>query len=163
MLLSILAVNSAGFYIYYVLQLRQIHAEKREQIKRLPDDALQILKLTASEYQKARVDEHEVKVDGKMYDISRVEIKDNSVWVYCLHDADEDNLIALLAKVISVPLKDKSSMPVSILQFLSLSFITSNHTIDFYNSSKIVVPKTGYQLPLSTYVQSINLPPPRVS
>jgi hypothetical protein len=82
----ILFINSTGFYVYYILQLKRIHAEMREQMKHLPADQLDVLHLSYQEFLDARVEEHEVKVKGKMYDIARIEQSGDRVTVFGLHD-----------------------------------------------------------------------------
>lgn len=94
----------------------------RAELKNLRAEKLELIKLTSAEFKKVRVEEHEVKVNGKMYDIARIEIKGDDYYVYCLHDEAEDSLLALLDKILSLPLKDKNA-PAQVLKFSSLIFI----------------------------------------
>jgi hypothetical protein len=123
LILAILLMNTAGFYVYYAVQLQQIRYEMRQVLKLLPDHALEVLTLSHAAYNAAKVEEHEVRVQGKMYDIARIAVSGDSVKVFCIHDAKEDNLVIFLAEIVSKPLKDRSSMPGTILEFLSLIFL----------------------------------------
>src|SRR5687768_14442658 len=104
---AILAVNGTGFYVYYFLSLQNIRREMRERLKLTADEELEILTLVAEDYKQAIADDHEVKVNGKMYDVARIKTLGDSVVVYCTHDEKEDDLLAFAAAIFSMPLKDK--------------------------------------------------------
>jgi hypothetical protein len=133
----------------------------RAQLKELPSEKLQLLKLSPTAFKEAKVDEHEIKVNGKMYDISRIEKAGDTLLVYCLHDEAEDNLLAFLNKILSLPLKDKNA-PSQVLKFTSLTFIlpsTPNfHPLPGIQSST----NTLYKVGISTFVPSLDSPPPKV-
>lgn len=120
--LVIFLAHFAGFYLYFFTQLQLVRQEMRAKLKELPADELELLILSAEEYKHAKVEEHEVKVQGKMYDIARVTEQSDSVLIYCVHDAAEDNLLAFLDKILSLPLKDKS-VPQGVLHFYTMCFL----------------------------------------
>lgn len=158
--LSIFLVHFAGFYIYFFVQLRQVRQEMRLKLKAFPEEKLELIKLSAAEYQKAKVEDHEIKVDGKMYDIARVEKQEEQIFVYCVHDAAEDNLLAFLDKILSLPLKDKN-IPSDVLQFFSLNYLRTQwsfFTPEFYISQAF----TPYAETLSQFTSAKITPPPKV-
>jgi hypothetical protein len=161
-ILSILLINTAGFYVYYAVQLRQIHTEMRQALRLRPDDQLEVLRLTKKKYAEVRVDEHEVKVNGKMYDIARVKVSDDSVIVYALHDEKEDNLLALMGEIISKPLKDRSSMPVAIVQFLTLLFVQPHAVTEFF-SVKAGIFASEYRFSIQAATPIMESPPPKTA
>jgi Fic family protein len=160
-MLVILLVNGTGFYIYYIIQLQSIKAEMRQALKRRPDHELEILTLTQRQFEDALVEEDEIRVAGKMYDIARIERSGDDLRIYCLHDEKEENLLALLQEIVSKPLKDRSSMPVAIMDFLALNFILPFEDIVFKNSSTAIQSGSFYQLPLDKFFHDILTPPPR--
>jgi hypothetical protein len=135
LLLAILVINASGFYVYYVVQLQMIHVEMRRALQQKPDKELEVLVLTREEFAEARVEEHEVKVDGKMYDIARTKPDGDKIKIFCLHDAKEDDLLAFLDEIVSRPINQTNSMANSAFQFLSLIFIIPEE----YNSESIIV------------------------
>ena len=160
LVLILFLAHFAGFYIYFAVQLKQVRQEMRSQLRNLPTEELKLLTLTPEEFQKARVEEHEVKVDGKMYDIARVEKRDNVILVYCLHDAAEDNLLAFLNKILTLPLKD-SHIPSGILHFYSLNYLPAHWS--FIVPEVIpTTPFTAYTEMISQYNAVIISPPPKV-
>lgn len=160
LVLILFLAHFAGFYIYFVVQLKQVRQEMRSQLRNLPTEELDLLTLTPEEFQKARVDEHEVKVDGKMYDIARVEKRDNTILVYCLHDAAEDNLFAFLNKILTLPLKD-SHVPNGVLHFYSLNYLPA-HWSFIVPEVMPSTPFTVYSEMISEYSPVIIGPPPKV-
>lgn len=160
LVLCLFLAHFAGFYIYFFVQLRHVRKEMRAQLKYLPEEQLQLIKLSTTEYKKAKVDEHEIKVNGKMYDIARIQVKTDSVLVYGLHDKAEDSLLAFLDKILSLPLKDKNA-PNQVLKFTSLSFIVPE--VLQHNTSRCVIPvaKTGYLVSHTQFIHNPVSPPPK--
>jgi hypothetical protein len=155
-------VNGAGFYMYYAIQLQQIRTEMREALKVAPIDSLQVLILTTEQYKTSKVDEHEVRVNGKMYDIARIKLIQNKVHVYCIHDKDEDNLIVFLSEIISKPLKDKNNIPQPILKFLALSYLLPENVDVLLYVTEPVLNYATYRFTEITFQNRIKSPPPRV-
>lgn len=162
LVLCLFLAHFAGFYIYFFVQLSQVRKEMRAQLKYLPEDQLQLIKLSTAEYKKVKVDEHEVKVKGKMYDIARIriQVESDSVFVYGIHDKAEDSLLAFLDKILSLPLKDKSG-PHQVLKFAYLTFIVP--VVLQHNISRSVIPvtETGYLVSQTTFIQHPDSPPPK--
>jgi hypothetical protein len=159
-ILCLFLAHFAGFYVYFFIQLTQVRQEMRAQLKHLPADQLQLIKLSNEEYKKAKVDEHEIKVDGKMYDIARMYTEADTIFIYAIHDEAEDNLLAFLDRILSVPLKDKSA-PNQILKFTTLTFIVP--ALLQHNPSRCVIPvaETGYLASHITFIQLPDSPPPK--
>jgi hypothetical protein len=160
LVLILFLAHFAGFYIYFVVQLKQVRHEMRNQLRNLPAEELELLTLTPEEFQNAKVEEHEVKVDGKMYDIARVEKREGKILVYCLHDAAEDNLFAFLNKILTLPLKD-SHVPNGILHFYSLNYLPA-HWSFIVPEVMPTTPFTVYTEMISEYSAAIAVPPPKV-
>lgn len=159
-LLLILGVNTAGFYVYYALELQRIRSAVRDEIKSLPIDQLQYFRFTRTLYDDLRVGDDELKVDGKMYDIAQITFSGDEVVIYALHDEDEDNLLILVSEILSKPIDAKSSIPPEVLHFLSLVFVPE--TFDFpiaqFCSGKNEV---VYNFSISAFHNTIETPPPR--
>lgn len=122
-LLLLMAVNLAGFYGYFVLRMKEIHTEAREALKRLPETSLQRFEFSTAEYRSIRVEDHEIRVNGKMYDIARTERTADAVVVWALHDEAEDDLFAFINKVMDNAAQDDHQAPKDFTQFLSLQFL----------------------------------------
>ena len=160
-MLAVLSLNSAGFYVYYAVQLQKNRAEMRERLQFLPIDQMETLILSHEEYLESRVDDHEVKVKGKMYDIARVEETGDSVYIFCIHDEKEDNLLSLCSELIGKPLESSSAMPGAIVKFIGLHFIIFEEETCFTTISVAVAELPRYFFSACSPVTDIPTPPPR--
>lgn len=158
--LSILLIQVGGCYIYFVGRLATIRTEMHEQLKYLPEEQLTRFQFTVTEFKKARVEDHEIKVDGKMYDIARVTKQADQILVLALHDEAEDNLLAFLSEMVSRSANDKKPVPVEVEQLLTLSFLPVSLATPQNRYSKINH-LTPYCKSCSTVYFTLELPPPR--
>ena len=158
--LSVLLLQVAGSYVYFIVRLAGIRNEMREQLKHKPDEELTLLTLTHDDYRKAKVNDHEVKVNEKMYDIARIVVQHENVLVYALHDEAEDNLLALLGEMVKRSSKDKKPVPSQLIQLLTLQFVVVENKIPALAGIS-VIHTTPYQVFLPSFISIIENPPPR--
>jgi hypothetical protein len=156
----ILLLQVAGSYVYFMVRLAGIRQEMREQLKNKPDEELTLLKLTQEEYKISRVEDHEVKVNGRMYDIARITVKDNHVLVYALHDEAEDNLLAFLNEMVDRSSKDKKPVPPQLLNLLTLQFVIIETSTPSQTGIQIEH-LTPYLTAVSAVDGGLEAPPPR--
>jgi hypothetical protein len=154
-------LHFTGFYIYFVLRLSEIHQEIRSQLKELPTEKLQIIKLSKREFQKAKEGDGEVKVDGKMYDIARIEVINENVLLYVIHDEAEDNLLSFLDEVLKNASRDKKQLPSGVFAFISQAALSAVLSLPT-NSYKIrEATSSGYLLQLTNFYPQLEVPPPK--
>lgn len=122
LILVLLLVNMAGFYGYFIIRLQEIHEESRQAISALPGSQLEKFYFTKVAFQRARVDDREIRVEGKMYDIAFIRNVDDGLMVFALHDDAEDDLLAFISEVMSNASKDGKA-PIVFSQFTSLQFV----------------------------------------
>jgi len=158
--LSLLLVQVGGCYIYFVGRLAAIRAEIREQLKHLPEEQLTRFHFTPEEFLTVRVEDHEIKVDGKMYDIARVTEQADHIIVLALHDEAEDNLLAFLTEMVSRSANDKKPVPIEVEQLLTLSFLPEAF-IPLQNKCSDIIHTTPYKEFGSVVFFTCELPPPR--
>ncbi len=158
--LSVILLQVAGSYVYFIVRLTGIRSEMREQLRYKPDEELTLFMLSREEFRKAKVDDHEVKVDGKMYDIARIVVQEDHVLVYALHDEAEDNLLTLLNEMVKRSSKDKKPVPSQLIQLLTLIFI-SVEDLFLQNNSLPFTHYTAYSEAVISFASAIESPPPR--
>jgi hypothetical protein len=158
--LSALLLQVAGSYVYFIARLAGIRSEMREQLKYKPDEELTVFTLTPDEFLKIKVDDQEVKVDGKMYDIARIEKKGDKLVVYALHDEAEDNLLAFLSEMASRTSKDKKPVPSQLVKLITLQFVFSEINLPV-RTNYFTFHNSIYTEHESNFVQLIESPPPR--
>lgn len=160
-LLTLLLLQVGGGYVYFIVRLSSIRVEMREQLKTLPEQELTLLTLTESDYKKVKVDDHEVKVEGKMYDIARIERRNGRVLVFAKHDEAEDNLLSFVQEILHRSASDKKPVPHSVIQLLTLDFVLIENELP-KNCSVSITHASGYSKALYNYFPRIDSPPPQV-
>ncbi|HRW98583.1 MAG TPA: hypothetical protein P5280_03795 [Cyclobacteriaceae bacterium] len=160
LLLAAILVHLIGFYVYFMVRLGQIRSEMRENIALLSPDEMQVFELTPDEYNSARENDHEVKINGRMYDHATPRVENGMVILYAKHDQAEDNLLALLEEVVSTATSDTQKVPTELTIFFDLDFIIQctvpvNYTL---------APKERSWLPIKKILSekiSVESPPPQ--
>jgi hypothetical protein len=93
----LMLLSSTAYYFYFAIQQVSNKIEKRQQLLATPISELDKLEISISDFENAKIDEHEILVSGRMFDISKVIDKGyGEVIVYGLYDEDEDELLAFL-------------------------------------------------------------------
>ncbi|MFM8832158.1 MAG: hypothetical protein ACKOEV_00715 [Cytophagales bacterium] len=122
---------------------------------------MELIQLTKSDYQKSLQEEDELELNGKMYDIARVEVKDDIYFVYALHDGAEDNLLGFLNEVLKRSSSDKKPVPSQLVSFMTWVYLPVQNEFKF-SSESVSIGTTLYldlYASISTLVES---PPPQV-
>jgi hypothetical protein len=160
LLVATFLVYFAGFYIYFILRLTEIRSEMRSQMRALPKEQLHQLILSPADFEKSKVEDDEIKVDGKMYDIAWVETTNKEVTVYCLHDEAEDNLLSFLDEILKNASNDKKQLPSGIFSLLEMDVLPK---ILNTSSKDVALQKgfTAYKCYVNDFIPLLNTPPPR--
>ena len=117
-IIMVFALHFAGWYAYFGARLMAIHHQMREQLRQLPNEKLQLIQLTPAELKNALRESDEMEWEDKMYDIARMEVKDNICQVYALHDEAEDSLLGFLDEVLRRSNSDKKPVPPQLIAFI---------------------------------------------
>ena len=133
----------------------------RAALKDLPKEKLEVFSMNQQEFKNVLVDEHEIRVEGRMYDIARIESDHQRVIVYAVHDEAEDNLLSFLDEIAKRPLQDKKSPPSQILQFIALIFLPPTKTTLCNRDGKRLELNTKYTFNHSDITRTIESPPPQ--
>ncbi len=124
---SLFLLHYAGVYTYFGVRLMAIHQEMKAKLKTLPDNQLEKIILSKKDFQKVN-EENEIELNGKMYDIAKIEGHGNEFIVYALHDEHEDNLLGFLDEIVKRSGNDKKPVPSQLLQFLDLIFLPASNS-----------------------------------
>jgi hypothetical protein len=159
-ILSIFLTHFIGFYVYFVVRQAQIRQEMREMIGSLPAGEFEIFELEVEEYEKIRVNEHEVRIDGKMYDHSTPKIEKGKIILYAKHDQAEDSLIGFISEVVNKATNDSQPVPSALMNFLSLHFVPVS-TLEAPQPPESIEIIDGFQAHLLSPHYPVLSPPPR--
>jgi hypothetical protein len=155
--LALFFFNGIGFYSYYAIELFRIKMSMREAIRKMPPEALQMIRLEPNEFKEARVEDHEISYKGKMYDIAYTRFTNGVVDVYCLEDEAEGDLIRFISEVVSKPI-DQRSVPAATIIFITLVFVLPDRII-ILPSGQLV--ELEYFRGTLTVIETFSSPPNR--
>ena len=160
-ILMLRVVHLAGFYVYFVIRLGDIRMDMRDQLAKLPAHQLHVITIPQDQFRISWMEEKEMKWQGNMYDIARVEQSGNVIRVHCLRDYDEDNLLSFLNSVVDMTRQDTQPVPASLMKFFSLKYVVA-YTISTIALSTKDSPFTPYtDLGKELITQYPPTPPPR--
>jgi hypothetical protein len=160
-LLLIFLFHFAGFYVYFIFSLNGIHKQMRNELKATPFEKLQVFSFSKTDFEKKKIGEDEMKVNGKMYDIARVEENSESITVYCVQDGAEDNLLSFLDQILKNASRDKKPLPSVAFTFLSQADLSHCLILPCNSSVELPTAFTAYLNSLSNYSPRLLVPPPR--
>lgn len=161
LLLTLLLANFAGSYIYFAFRALQIKREMRAMLATLPEEELELIILTPEEFKQARVEEHEIKVNGNMFDIACVVEKESKLFVYGVYDEDEDNLFSFLDAVLNNLQNDSSQTPPSFSLFSVLHYMPVQFEYSLTALPTKSVSPTFYNTSFVDFISAIDSPPPK--
>lgn len=161
LVLSLLLVHLAGFYVYFVVRLGEVRMEMRQKLASLPAAELEVVKIPRAAFQAHWQDELEMSWNGRMYDIARLESVGDYILVYCLHDEDEDGLLNFLSAVVETSQQDTKEAPGSVIQFFTLEYLSASTLLPDPDVSDSLSNLTAYCRPLISFASDPLSPPPR--
>lgn len=159
--LFLFSLNFLGFYGYYAFRLVEIRREAKAQLMYLPEDQLSKFTFSTLAYEEVKRGDDEIQVEGRMYDIARLERSADAVIIFALHDEAEDNLISFLQTVLKRSATDKKPIPSSVTHFFGLTYLGSF----FEWKSTAPSDETGttvHTFSCRTFSLQLSTPPPRV-
>lgn len=109
-------------------------------------------------------DEYEFEFNGEMYDVAKIEKNGNNVFVYCIHDENEELLISNYEKVSGTNSeKDKiaSSPQTSLIHFQLIAI--QNELFSFKRISDIILFSENYFNNYHSIHQKSPTPPPKLA
>jgi hypothetical protein len=152
----------AGFYVYFIFRLREIKVEMKAELRNYPTEKLLQIVMSPMQYQKAKNDEGEVKWQGYMYDVARVEFNSNTVSILALRDEAETSLMGFIDKIVEMTDRDEKSPPQALVQFHSLVFTPPTITKLSTLHCQVIVKHTPFLIPTySSNAVEVLAPPPR--
>lgn len=156
--MSLFALQFAVLYGYFGVRLIAIRKEMKALLRNLPESELERIVISIKEFHSIDEEEGEIELNGKMYDIAKIEKHNDQYVLFALHDEHEDNLLSLLDEMIKRSGNDKKPVPSQIFQFLSLLFLPVENHFGF-SSSESDSGFTTY-INLYSFSESSNSTPP---
>ena len=96
-------MSQVGYYFVYTIQQHIIKEEiERELLTQIPDSSLDVV-VEEDHSGKLEWEEEgkEFSLNGDMYDVARIEIKDGKTYLYCINDKKEKEILNNLVKAVN--------------------------------------------------------------
>jgi hypothetical protein len=156
----IMLFNGAGFYVYYAMQLYRIKNEMHSALLGRPDKELQLLKMTRAQFEESLIEDNEIRVDGKTYDVARIKKTGDSLYVYGMHDQAEDDLFSTISRLVADPLKNQKAIPQPVVKFMSLIFLVPSNETHFTVDEDLIENNIADKFSVNSLTLSVECPPP---
>ena len=121
-LLIILFLQAGGMLLFNKVQ----HCFNSYKIQEALNDTethFQKITLTYPAYLQSKIKSDEICVDGKMYDVKSMIIKDNKVELLVIHDSDEEKILKKIKAFFNNSTPENSKLPVQLQQLLTLNYL----------------------------------------
>lgn len=162
MILAVVLIHLAGFYVYFVVRMGEIRMSMRMKLAELPADQLQAIPIPVDKFQSTWLEDLEMEWKGNMYDIARVQPSGDQVVIYCLRDNDEDGLLNFIGAVVDMSRQDTRPAPTQVIQFFSLKYVTS-FPLALVRVKRVIAEPGTYSFIFPESLSVVpSIPPPRV-
>ncbi len=144
--------------IYYIFNL-QHKIFKEKSVLKSENSLLKTITLSLNEYENNLLDDHEIKIDNKLYDIINKKITGNCVEIKVISDEDEKSYNTKYKNQIKKnrSAKNKTTTKNKILTYLSENLLTTSLNS---NTSKRNIPNNYNHKKLRLISKEIIIPPP---
>jgi hypothetical protein len=167
-LIFLLLLDSCGFFIVYIELSNLFKQEASAKINDfIPDNHLEIIAFHLSELTNTNsplriLEDNEIKINNELYDVYKKEVKGDSVYFYCINDANENILESAFAVYVDTKTQDNSkNTPIHniLANILKVAVIPSEFNNSYYQSSIKFITHIVCLFPQHSF--DIPTPPPK--
>ena len=161
-LLFIILLQSGGLLFFY--ETKQFYIQYKVQ-KQLGEQVNKLHKitLTLSEFQKAKINDHEFSYNGYIYDIKSITFSNGLAELLAFQDSEETNIIDLINKTACTNNRNHNPVSEQLVRLLGIIYHFEYHKYKFYVGVDQPVLFHLAVFEISTPVTEITLPPPEFS
>lgn len=159
-LIIVFSFVSIGTSPFFFSELKHIRTEMKKQVG--SDNNRQCLTFTKEAFANLKWEEKnkEFRLDGKMYDVSSVEINGDNILVYCVFDKDETTLRKKLAGLFTDDPKNNSPLRLWVKMLSQNYFTTPEFSMPVLNRDFMTI-QYSYVFKVHTFENELADPPPR--
>ncbi|MEI6062413.1 MAG: hypothetical protein WCR72_17060 [Bacteroidota bacterium] len=162
-LCGLLIYNSLGYFMVLSVLRLAVQHQKWAELQNIPESRITafVFEKNTSSTRLKIINEHEIQVDGQLYDVVRKLDKGDRITYHCVHDTKEENLVVktrLFNEMAhSVPVKNTTRL---IIEKIIKNCIVDRQT-DTLTHSTIPYLTVPEPICYSGPVMTIHLPPPQ--
>lgn len=160
LILSLILIQSSIVLVFLQLRVHRMHQNNWGTGQNIAKISMF---LTLEDFNRQKVNSHEIKVNGKLYDIKSISISDTGYNLVVISDDEESMTLDKIASFFSSNNKvDKSATVNSISVFFNFHFFDPLQQFTFYNFSTAVSVTYHYGLNWLSIVLKSIAPPPKI-
>ncbi len=144
-----------------LFQQMALKAEMHAEIKK-GSMKFEHLSLSLSDFHKALVDEGELLLNGKMYDIKTKVVRNNRVLLAVVNDTREENVIQEMKDFLHRSCRSNKSLPEKSVQLFLLSYIGASHTGFLFSDFCTDLSSTDHTIFFINSSDEVSTPPPKL-
>ena len=157
----LLTIFLNGLVLFLLFSLGEYGAKMHAALSNYSSKEVLCFQLTPLEFKAYSHDRNELLIENKMYDIISIEKSDGLLKVICVQDKHEAFFVNLLrsnSSIVESTQNQKNILPL--LQYLSLLWLTNDHSFHIYRSMK-AQKMDASQLFRMEYLRELDTPPPQ--
>jgi len=159
-LLVVFLMQFIGMIVMYFSQRYAFEQSAFKLIASNKKELNTILQLSELEFQLAKFDEHELFINGELYDIASKEIKNGIVTVKVFRDTEEESFLKNAVDLFDTSSSSKSSLPKLVLKtFFNPIVLEKVHSLRFYNFYSQSIYSNKQVRPFKVFIQPATPPP----
>ena len=117
-------MQSGGLLLFY--QVQQYFVQYRmQQALNCNTSRFQKLTLTLDDFQNSKINNNEISLNGKMYDIKSIKTSDDTVELIVLNDTEEESIIEIIKRIVGNENQQNRVLPNKLIQLLSLIYLST--------------------------------------
>lgn len=159
-LLFTLFLQSGGLLLFYAFQQQFVQVHMQAALND-PSAKFERLIISATDYGKSRINDFEICLNGKMYDVKSVKVMGAKVEMLALRDEGEENILDEIRKLICHSSDKNVPYPALLTKLSTLAYEKSNLFLSVPALVKVLPGHTDFQTqsPFSCTLPVISPPP----
>lgn len=131
-LLTILLLQAGGLLFLFHIQQVRVQKAALQQLDSNPGNT-EKLALSPDEFYSARINDHEIRWNGRLYDFRAVSFSVEQVILSVFHDASEENIIDWIEALANAGGNQQSELPAHLVKLLTTTYLsTHSESISFF-------------------------------
>ena len=122
LLLAVLLLQSGGLVVLYRIRQMSIKYTMMQELKQ-EEKNLEKLVLTLSDFEKCRINGHEIRYHGNMYDIKSSHITGENITLTVINDKKEAKILKKLKHLAENDHESSNRLPDKLIKFMSLTYV----------------------------------------
>jgi hypothetical protein len=151
----LLVLQTGGTLFFYRVQQLWVQYKMAELAESVAGEEI---KLAVGDYQRSKIDDNEILLDGKLYDVREVSITDGIVTLHAVLDEEEGRIIQKITKSAE---HGKNKVQHKLIELLTMAYILPAEQLIYYYQEPGQNQFRAFQAYLPKNFKCVDAPPPK--